>query len=281
MRERVTTGIMSRDDLDLAINWAAAEGWNPGLADATAFHAADPEGFFVARVDEKPVATLSVVRYPDRFAFLGFYIVAEGWRGRGIGWRLWQDALAAREGYTIGLDGVVAQQANYAKSGFQLAHRNIRYCGLAPDAPWPDGAGLVDLRTVPFDRLLTYDKAGFGTARPAFLACWAGLPKSRGLAAIVDGTLRGYGVIRQCREGFKVGPLFADSAGIAEALFVGLTRTMVGPIFVDPPETNRAAVQLAERFGFAPVFETARMYAGPAPATDWTKVYGVTTFELG
>ncbi len=30
---------------------------------------------------------------------------------------------------TIGLDGVLAQQENYRKSGFQLAYRNIRYCG--------------------------------------------------------------------------------------------------------------------------------------------------------
>jgi hypothetical protein len=38
---------MTRDELDLAVEWAAQEGWNPGLADAECFHAADPEGFLI------------------------------------------------------------------------------------------------------------------------------------------------------------------------------------------------------------------------------------------
>src|SRR5262245_49128429 len=36
---------MSRAELGLALDWAAAEGWNPGLDDATPFHVADPAGF--------------------------------------------------------------------------------------------------------------------------------------------------------------------------------------------------------------------------------------------
>jgi hypothetical protein len=45
-------------------------------------------------------------------------------------------------GCTIGLDGVVAQQGNYLKSGFQLAYRNIRYQGVQTKqtAP-PAGSG--------------------------------------------------------------------------------------------------------------------------------------------
>ncbi len=33
---------MALDDLALAVDWAAAEGWNPGVDDARAFMAADP-----------------------------------------------------------------------------------------------------------------------------------------------------------------------------------------------------------------------------------------------
>ena len=36
---------MTETDLGLALDWAAAEGWNPGLHDAHCFYAADPEGF--------------------------------------------------------------------------------------------------------------------------------------------------------------------------------------------------------------------------------------------
>ena len=39
---------MRRAQVDSAIELAAREGWNPGLHDATCFHAADPMGFLVA-----------------------------------------------------------------------------------------------------------------------------------------------------------------------------------------------------------------------------------------
>lgn len=38
---------MRREDVDLAIEWAAAEGWNPGLNDAESFFDTDPQGFFI------------------------------------------------------------------------------------------------------------------------------------------------------------------------------------------------------------------------------------------
>lgn len=36
---------MNREEINLAIAWAALEGWNPGLSDADCFYAADPDGF--------------------------------------------------------------------------------------------------------------------------------------------------------------------------------------------------------------------------------------------
>ena len=69
---------MSRAELDLAIGWARDEGWNPGLHDATPFHAADPEGFLVGVLDGRPISSISVVRYGQTFGFLGLYIVIAG-----------------------------------------------------------------------------------------------------------------------------------------------------------------------------------------------------------
>ncbi|MCC7274860.1 MAG: GNAT family N-acetyltransferase, partial [Alphaproteobacteria bacterium] len=114
------------------------------------------------------------------------------------------------------------------------------------------------------------------------LALWAALPQSRGLAAVADGRLTGYGVVRRCRVGWKIGPLFADAAATAERLFRGLAaETGGGPVHLDVPEVNAEAVALAERHGLVPSFETARMYRGPAPLVDLEGTYGVTTFELG
>ena len=50
---------MTRDEVDVAVDWAAAEGWNPGLHDAGAFHAADPDGFLAGALDGEMVASIS------------------------------------------------------------------------------------------------------------------------------------------------------------------------------------------------------------------------------
>ncbi|MDX1357050.1 MAG: GNAT family N-acetyltransferase, partial [Halomonas venusta] len=62
---------MNREELDLAMEWAAKEGWNPGLHDADCYFSADPQGFLVGLLDGEPIATISVIKYDDAFGFLG------------------------------------------------------------------------------------------------------------------------------------------------------------------------------------------------------------------
>jgi hypothetical protein len=271
--------VMSRSELELAIGWARDEGWNPGLHDASPFHAADPEGFLVGVLDGKPISSISVVRYGETFGFLGFYIVIPEERGGGYGFRLWQAGMARLSGRLVGLDGVPGQQDNYRRSGFELAYRNIRYGGTAPAGRV---GGLREARTVPFEQLLTLDARLFPAPRPGFLAGWISLPESQALAALDDGELRGFGVRRRCGSGHKIGPLYASTRAIAEQLFDGLCEGIAGePIFLDVPEPNSDAVAMAEGRGLGPAFDTARMYTGPAPAIELARLYGVTTFELG
>jgi hypothetical protein len=66
---------MRPDEIALAADWAAAEGWNPGLADAACFATVDPGGFLIGELDGAPAAIISCVNYDGRFAFLGFYIL--------------------------------------------------------------------------------------------------------------------------------------------------------------------------------------------------------------
>jgi hypothetical protein len=79
----LTIRTLRSEEISLAIDWAAGEGWNPGLGDAACFAAADPHGFLVGELDGQPVATISCVDYGDGFSFLGLYIVRKDLRGRG------------------------------------------------------------------------------------------------------------------------------------------------------------------------------------------------------
>ncbi len=274
-----TVRTMSRLELDEVVGWARGEGWNPGVHDATPFHAADPEGFLVGVLDGRPIASISVVRYGGSFGFLGFYIVVPEHRGRGYGLRLWQAGMARLEGRLVGLDGVPDQQANYRRSGFRPAYRTARYGGPAPDG---HADGLVDARSVPFDALLALDARLFPGPRAGFLAAWIALPESRAVVALDGGEIVGFGVRRRSADGHRVGPLYAGSRAIAERLVLGLARGLHGePLSLDVPEVNPDAAAVAEGFGFSPAFETARMYTGSPPSIDAARLYATTTLELG
>ena len=274
---------MRREDLDLALDWAAAEGWNPGLHDAACFHAADADGFLVAELSGEPVGCISAVRHGNNFGFVGFYIVRPGHRGAGHGIALWRAGMARLAGRVVGLDGVVAQQENYRRSGFVLAHRNVRYGAAAPRPPSPgDGAGVVPAAEVPFEDITAFDRACFPATRDAFLHAWLGAPGHAAFVVRGGHGLRGYGVVRPCREGSKIGPLFASDGQAARALFAALVGAAPpGPVFLDLPEPNEDAVAMAREAGMAPAFETARMYAGGDPALPLRSIYGIASFELG
>ena len=88
------------------------------------------------------------------------------------------------------------------------------------------------------------------------------------MALIRGGVLVGYGSIRPARAGHKIGPLFADDERAAETLFHALARHVpIGPVVLDVPEPNRAAVAMAERYGMKPAFETARPPSTSAAST--------------
>ncbi len=90
-------------------------------------------------------------------------------------------------------------------------------------------------------------------------------------------------MIRRCRQGHKIGPLVADDPAIASALFTELCRSVPAgdTVFLDVPLPNAHALSLANANRLQSVFETARMYAGPAPLCELQRVYGITSFELG
>jgi len=274
-----------RAELDIALEWAAAEGWNPGLADADAFWAADPEGFWGMEADGELIGSASIVSYSGKLGFVGLFIVRSEWRGQGLGTAFWNFFIARlrdrlQPGASASLDGVFAMQPYYAKSGFVFSHRNLRMEGLGqPNAIGGDFADLADL---PFETICAYDEAHFGTARPEFLKRWISPADGRGLARCRHGEVTGIGVIRPCRRGYKIGPLFADDPGAAQALFRELSAHAAGqPIFLDIPENNPDAVALAARQGLRECFGCARMSMGGTPALPWDEIYGVTTFELG
>lgn len=277
---------MSQSEVEMAIEWAAQEGWNPGISDAASFRVADPRGFLIAKMGNHAVAVMSAVQYGEQFGFIGLYIAHPDFRGRGFGWDIWQAGMRHLHGRVIGLDGVLAQQSNYQKSGFQLSHRNIRFEGRSRE----DGlesdfsyASTVPLDQIPLSKIQAFDRSFFPEDRSFFISQWIRQPGSYALGLIEEGEISGYGVIRPCRIGFKIGPLFANSEFVAEKLYASLCARLADntPVFLDVPECNAGAMALVRRHDMQPMFETARMYTGSIGDVRLGDTYGMTTFELG
>jgi len=281
---------MTRSELDQLVGWAKREGWNPGLHDAELFWATDPEAFIAADLDGELIGGGAITSYNGEFGFMGFFIVRPEYRGQGLGNTLWharRERLLARlrPGASIGMDGVFAMQDYYAKGGFAFSHRNMRFRAEILERPatsLDDGEDIVPLATFAFDQILDYDRTCFPASRPTFLRGWIAQPDALALGCRRQGRLSGFGVVRRCREGCKIGPLFSDDALAANALYSHLASFAAGgPLFLDAPENNRAAMALVYQHGMNEVFGCARMYLGPPPALAHERVFGVTTFELG
>ncbi len=270
---------MERAEVDLAIEWAAAEGWNPGLDDADCFYSSDPEGFFMAFLDGKPVGSVSAVRYGDKFGFIGLFIVRPEFRGGRLGIHLGKTALERLDGRNIGLDGVLKKVENYKTYGFHYAYKNIRF---ELHGGGTSAGNCEPLSDFGFAEISRYDAAIFGTARDVFLRSWLAQKNALALGVKASSRLAGYGVIRKCRVGYKIGPLFADELSIAEKLLDGLLlHAGNDPVYIDVPEPNKTALKLVKRCAAKEVFETARMYSRTPPALPIEKIFGITTFELG
>lgn len=272
---------MKEHELQIATDWAQQEGWNPGLNDANCFYQADPKGFFIGLLDDEPIATGSAIAYDDQFAFCGLYIVKAAYRKQGYGIQLTHERLKYVDKRITGIDGVLANVSIYQRIGYQPAHKNTRYELTTLPTEIAEISQIIHLNSFPFVELEKFDRRYFPAFRSKFLRTWIAQPESYALG-YVDKGLKGYGVIRKCVQGYKIGPLFAESTTIALQLFEALcSKIKEGPVYLDVPESNQNAIDLIKRYPMKPVFEVIRMYRNGFPQLDLNGIYGITTYELG
>lgn len=261
---------------------ADAEGWEPGLTDADAFYAADPDGFFGLELDGRIVATLSAVRCSDRLTFLGFYIVEPEHRGTGLGMKLWDEVLSRTGGVALAGDSVPEQVSNYESDGFVVPYRNARFTLTdSVEQPVAD-VELIDATEANFDQLVAFDGAHCFGPRPEFLSLWIEGEGRESLVAVGEqGEITGFAASRQTSMGHRIGPVFCNDATQARALVVSLAQLAGGRVSVDIPLVNEAAVSLCADLGMERSFETARICLGDVPELPLDQVFGITSLELG
>ena len=273
------------------LEWAAVEGWNPGLHDADCFWKLDPDGFLALDLEGQMVGGGAIIRHHDQFGFMGLFIVQPAYRSQKLGTQLWyarRDQLLERlkPASSIGLDAIDAMVPFYARGGFEPLTRHRRFqliesAGVAACSVVA-GEACVDLREVDFAEVVAWDAGCFPGDRHLFVNAWIRQPDAVSLGVVAHGKLAGYGVMRACQIGYKIGPLFARDPSVADRIFRTFCRHAAGQqVFIDVPDNNPAAGRLCKDHGMREVFGCVRMYLGPVPRLDNARIFAITTFEVG
>jgi hypothetical protein len=231
------------------------------------------------------IAAGSIVNYGGEFGFMGLFIVKKEYRFNGLGNLLWHQRKSLlysklNPGASIGMDGVQSMQPFYSKGGFQKLFTDERHSLIGERFSFSKYVERYDEQY--FDQLLTFDILSFGFNRKTFLNYWLKNASTKSFVFVDEDKLKGYAVIRQTLDGYKIGPLFAESKTIASELFKACLTEVEGQnVSIDIPTINASAKQLLEEFNSEIVFECARMYYPKVPKCSFHTVFGITTLEFG
>ncbi len=285
---------LARRDITVVTAWARAEGFTPGSGDVEIYRHTDRQGLWLGWLGQEPVGCIAGVRYNAAYGFLGLFLVTPSQRGKGFGVELWRHALAHLADLPcIGLEAAPERVDDYASWGFRPASPTTRWqlihtetTGDARSEDRGDRLTLLEGSAIPTAAVQLYDGQREPSPRPHFLADWLQHPAGTVLALIdTRGQCHGFGRIRPCLlrhgEGWRIGPLLADSPTLAAQLLRGLINRHPGVVLIDTPDANPAAASLLQQLGFRALSHTMRMYRGPAPSVSMAEVYGLACLELG
>lgn len=282
---------LQRDDIAAVTDWARQEGFAPGSGDVAIYRHTDRQGIWVGWLGGERIGCITGVRYNAAYGFLGLYLVRREWRGRGYGLQLWEHALEHLTDLPcVGLEAAPDRIDEYGRWGFAPASPTTRWQGISdgtsPAADAAEGWQLLEGETIPERAVQCFDAQREPSPRPHFLSQWLQHPAGTVLALIDSaGDCHGFGRIRPCLlergEGWRIGPLMAETPEAARRLLQALLHRHPGVVLIDAPGANAAAATLLEQLQFRPVGTTLRMYRGAAPAVSLRDVYGLACLELG
>ena len=282
---------LERTEIPAVTGWARQEGFAPGSGDVAIYRQTDRQGIWVGWLGHEPIGCITAVRYTADYGFIGLYLVRPEWRGRGYGLQLWQHALNHLADLPcIGLEAAIDRIDDYSRWGFVAASPTTRWQAITDGGSPPPAAlhgwQLLAGEAIPEMAVQCFDAQREPSPRPHFLSQWLHHPAGTVLALLDgDGICHGFGRIRPCLlkrgEGWRTGPLMAETPEAAGVLLQGLLHQHPGVVLIDAPGANAAAAPLLEQLGFRAIGRTLRMYRGEAPAVTLKDVYGLACLELG
>ena len=239
---------MTAAEVERLVEWAAEEGWNPGLEDARTFYAVDPKGFMAAELAGELVGGGAIVRHHADFGFMGLFIIHPNHRGKGLGGTLWhahRDRLASRLESGMALDTAWTGWRRCAGSMPAAASARPRATSASNSAlrrpPATPRFQPVPVGMIPPEQLAALDRSCFPSPRDAYLRAWIAQPSSVSFASVEDGRCAAMHE-RPLPRGLEDRPVGGSGPHLGTRLFGGLGGGAKHTVFLDVPEANRDAL---------------------------------------
>ena len=263
------------DDLQDALVLSTSAGWNQRLDDWRLLRSVARGGSFAAVSGSRIVGTAMAIPYGG-FVWIAMMLVEPAHRGRGLGARLLEAAMATvTADLPIRLDATPAGRGLYLKYGFEdqaMLTRSVAPAGRAVVPALAGGPAVRALTAADLPEVIRADAAVFGGDRGAVLQ-WA-LEQAPQYAHVVDGQSRPrqYCFGRPGRLFEQVGPVVAADDDSARALVTSALFSAPGrAVVVDAFQERSAFTAWLRGCGFEgerPLFRMERRpraAAQPAP----------------
>lgn len=287
---------MKPGDIPSVMDLSAIANWNQTPDDWRRILQLSANGCRLIEDDGRIVATVSLLPYGTRLAWIGMLITRPEHRLQGFARRLMEDAIASaeRDGiHTLKLDATDEGRPLYESLGFVVegtVERWSRDAGKFAAAEENPGA-VEDAGNGPShgvrisNALFFLDAKAFGAERKALLES---LSASGGCTASAEG----YALARPGRTAHYLGPCVATSEAEARRLIAARLESSVSADNQDEASqartwywdllpANQGAVRCAAALGFTRRRILWRMRHGEAIENNDALVYAIAGFELG
>jgi GNAT superfamily N-acetyltransferase len=261
-------------DTPAAMELSQQAGWNQTIEDWRLLIDLSPEGCFAIAVDGELAATITLIRYGRRLAWIGMVLTKESYRGRGFAKRLLSEVLHAADQLgieTVKLDATDQGQPLYEKMGFRCEQPVERWSRRAS----ADAGAMPGVGGVLSESCFIADQHAFGVDRSELL-------QRLGRRGVSQSNGSSYMMTRPGRNSDYLGPSVCDAPEAAmklveQALNNGKDRGWSWDLF----PRNSSAVAIARDLGFSPTRHLQRMVRGKDLQVQEALIYAIAGFELG
>lgn len=269
----LTITAFAPEHLPGALALSQAEGW-PHRAEDWALFLSLSQGA-VALADGRVAGTALLTRF-GQVGLVNMIIVGPELRGRGLGRKLVQAAMATADVPEFRLIATEAGLPLYRKMGFAETGAIRQHQG--PVAPVTAPEGIIWASTADSAALAALDLRATGTDRRGLID--ALLAQGR-IAMLRTGDGVAFAGIRAFGRGLVAGPVIAETADQARALLAGVMAAHPGAFLrVDTPDDSGLGDWLTG-LGLAHVGGGIAMSTAPQSHTDTTRSFALAAQALG